>query len=588
MPGSVEAFEVFTEDDIPHDHVLIDEKAEEDMSEAQLREAYDDEEVDRFLHLFSTYVSEVKAPSHSPAPSEEIDATGIRADTNTSSRIGAGTDKNTLSGWVAARLLPYLPPPNPPPAAFSIKRFRLAIQRIYMAVEPTYLPLAIRLYKLAAWKDYNTSLAYCVLYWILWWNGALLAGLIGQILFSLFRRRFLPHPTLAELRQRRSEADRAEDFSLALTMRLAGSPSLGIREAYHIYRDFQRSWKKAKSSSHVGSPQVGEEGGDEASIDPTVQSVQPDTPEERALAAQLLYMMNLIADLHERIRNIFLWRKPSVSTEFGAILIGLFIFALLPAVYIVRICGLVLGIMFWHVVPIIVALPPEDRSRLSLLLDSAPTDSEYAMEIISQRVARGLPIKPKHRRPKRRDPSEESERTTENAQPASTTEIIRDHLLGERSVDWKKWGERAADAKAWTQNVKGSLQGGKWKSINTWRSLSPLSTEVAVPRRGIEPRVETHTFPAQYNKGVGLITLTPTTLYYTLLSSTQSQLVIELKDVTAVQKTSHFNGIRIKWNSTSEDGAVEEKEAKFTWVGSRDELFARLVGWQGRRWIGST
>lgn len=69
-----------------------------------------------------------------------------------------------------------------------------------------------------------------------------------------------------------------------------------------------------------------------------------------------------------------------------------------------------MGFLYWHVTPVIVALPPEDRLRYVLSayvstqsltcqslpapLSDVPNDSEYAMEMISGRVAAGLEISP--------------------------------------------------------------------------------------------------------------------------------------------------------------------------------------------------
>ena len=89
-------------------------------------------------------------------------------------------------------------------------------------------------------------------------------------------------------------------------------------------------------------------------------------------------------------------------------------------------------------------------------------------------------------------------------------------------------------------------------------------------------------FPAQ-RKGPGLITLTDAALYYTSLASSKPELSINLKDVLAVKKSGVTRGLKIRWVET-ESG--EEREERFLWVGDRDNLFARLVGWNGRRWLG--
>lgn len=45
-----------------------------------------------------------------------------------------------------------------------------------------------------------------------------------------------------------------------------------------------------------------------------------------------------------------------------------------------------------------------------------------------------------------------------------------------------------------------------------------------------------------------------------------------------------MKGISITW-APEEMMDGEEREDKFHWVGNRDELFSRLVGSDGRRWV---
>lgn len=61
-------------------------------------------------------------------------------------------------------------------------------------------------------------------------------------------------------------------------------------------------------------------------------------------------------------------------------------------------------------------------------------------------------------------------------------------------------------------------------------------------------------------------------------------MVIPLTAVKGVKKAGLLKGLNIRWND-SIDGLKEQKEDKFSWIGSRDELFARLVGSDGKRWM---
>lgn len=77
------------------------------------------------------------------------------------------------------------------------------------------------------------------------------------------------------------------------------------------------------------------------------------------------------------------------------------------------------------------------------------------MDLISQRVARGLPILP----PKSYEPSirsSQSDAESVRSLNIQNREGLRQRFLGDerpKSVDWKKWGERAAASKAWADTV---------------------------------------------------------------------------------------------------------------------------------------
>src|ERR1700727_2034085 len=87
---------------------------------------------------------------------------------------------------------------------------------------------------------------------------------------------------------------------------------------------------------------------------------------------------------------------------------------MIPAQYLAKLIYFVGGVFFWHIVPLLAALPPSDRARLVIpnsstvsrecLLNTiislpppfsdVPTDADYAMELISKRITAGLPVTP--------------------------------------------------------------------------------------------------------------------------------------------------------------------------------------------------
>lgn len=68
--------------------------------------------------------------------------------------------------------------------------------------------------------------------------------------------------------------------------------------------------------------------------------------------------------------------------------------------------------------------------------------------------------------------------------------------------------------------------------------------------------------------------------------STTAKFVIPLADLRGARKTGLLKGLCIRWMMTDpQSGEKFEQEEKFKWVGGRDELFARLIGPDGRRWM---
>lgn len=73
-------------------------------------------------------------------------------------------------------------------------------------------------------------------------------------------------------------------------------------------------------------------------------------------------------------------------------------------------------------------------------------------------------------------------------------------------------------------------------------------------------------------------------LYFTPLTSSKAELNIRLKDVLGVKKSGVAKGLKIRWTETEPSGVQQERQERFFFVGDRDDLFARLVGWNSSRW----
>lgn len=144
-----------------------------------------------------------------------------------------------------------------------------------------------------------------------------------------------------------------------------------------------------------------------------------------------------------------------------------------------------------------------------------------------------------------------------------------------------------------TRVLQHSLPAARWSLnlLSQWQGQSILLKLIVnafthlTLRHTLNEIIIDSAFPAQHTSAPGLITVTTTALLFTPLMSLNPKLIIPLSDVRGVKKAGLLKGLYIRTVDTADDGQKQEKEEKFLWVGGRDELFARLVGAEPRRWM---
>ncbi|KAJ4486111.1 hypothetical protein J3R30DRAFT_3444125 [Lentinula aciculospora] len=559
---------------------MDEEQIPDELSEDQLRQLYDDEEVSRFLNLFAAHVTEVQLPESTPvttrgAPrrAERENRTAVAEDDNDEVWLNSLSEhEQTLTEKIAFKyVVPLLPPPPLPPPSFTLGRLRLATQRLYLAIWPVYVPFFHHLAVLCTWKDRSRSARYCIVFWMLWYHNLLLPTFFFRIFYALLRRKIFMYPTVAELKQRRKQVDKANELSEEISIRLSAT-SFGLKEMWRISRIFTKP-KKSKAAKSRLAPDPSDPDVD----DPTVLDDTKETQKETDVKRAVLQVMNDIADLHERIQNIFIWRRPASSKVYGTALCCCCLLTLfLPAQYIAKLVYFLGGLFFWHIIPILAALPPEDRARFPPAFQDAPTDAEFAMTVISQRIAAGLDVNPSTVLSKQR-PSPiavgENCRTDDDTVPSASSTHGGTKYEKDRDIDWKKWGERAAIGKAWVVDKKIARKKHNLDASATGSiSETPLHSD------------ETHTFPCQHTSSPGLLTLSQHMLFFNPIASTKTKLAIPLTDIRGAKKTGLLKGLSVKWIDSSND-ENKHREEVFPWVGGRDEIFARLIGTDVKRWM---
>jgi hypothetical protein len=166
--------------------------------------------------------------------------------------------------------------------------------------------------------------------------------------------------------------------------------------------------------------------------------------------------------------------------------------ALLPAQVLAKAVYLVLGILFWHVIPVIMALSAEDRKRLPPAFNDLPTDADFAMELISKRVAAGLEVNTmqtrRHGRHQHgnRDQRQFSMTSLDTSKDSSVAGVQN---RSENNTDWKKWSQRAVTGMQLANDTKRLFTSGSkvrsmfsLQSLNSYEGLRLLRTRVERPK----------------------------------------------------------------------------------------------------------
>ncbi|KAK2461925.1 hypothetical protein APHAL10511_006388 [Amanita phalloides] len=520
----------------------------EELSERELRKLYDDEETERFLRIFTTHITEVQA-THNAVEGRIVQNDNIPSQDEKSSEE-QGYEVNTLpslSEVIAANVVvPLLPAgPNARPD-FTLSRLRLAVQRLYLSLEPIYWPFMMNMKNLATWSDRRKSFKYCLIFWILWWYNLLLPSLFLRILYSLLRRRIFPYPSFAELQEHRERVNRAAEISDDLSTTLANT-TFDVRDLWMLYKHIKPT--KRRNEVQATTPT-----NNDSNTEQERQAFDEDQSHLMDAKSEILYTLNLIADCHERVI-----KDPASSRFYGGSFFFLFLLTyFIPVQHLCKLSYFICGFMFWHIAPIVSALSLEDRNRFPPPLAGVPTDAEFAMQMISKRVANGYELTPKKRLDEHR---RDDDSTATGAQKADIGARIRP----DDQVNWSKWGGRFAAGKTW-------IMAKRVSSVAEQSEPNFAATEKA------------HSYPAQHHSSTGLLTITSNSLYFTPAISKKASLEIPLHTLRIAKKsdTLTVKGLILKWMDIKTN---MEKEEYIVWVGGRDELFARLVGREGGRWL---
>lgn len=222
-------------------------------------------------------------------------------------------------------MLPLLPPPRPTPPKFTVHRLQLTLQRLYLSTVPVFTSFASRFLALATWKNWRKSFAYYIVsnhhtfnmtssdisvrqaYWILWYNNLLLPSFFLAVLYHLLRRKLLPYPTLAELRERRREVDHAVSFGTSVANLLVSSSNVEVRDIWQVFRE-TRHVRRLRETARLsnarpleGMVATGPQERSQGAIDSSER--QERALEDAGVKRNLLLCLSEVVDLLERTRK---------------------------------------------------------------------------------------------------------------------------------------------------------------------------------------------------------------------------------------------------------------------------------------------
>lgn len=273
--------------------------------------------------------------------------------------------------------------------------------------------------------------------------------------------------------------ERAEELGVDVSTRLA-SMTFDVRDLWKLYRYVKpikrNEMHKAKSTSNISDINQGIEPSDE------------DGKHLLDVKSDILHTLNLIADFHERVAKSaqlivvrsyadcslpiaylsgeipihldYVVARSSLSS-FSLILCQLNIFPSSCISFSVLYFGMLyqssrrclprIGLGLW-LINLQIFFRVLTSTRLPVPLASVPTDAEFAMQLISKRVADGNELRPT---PTSRRSFERSER----GMHAGTSNDVQQTDIGNRiqtdnRIDWNKWGSRIATGKTWIHRKK--------------------------------------------------------------------------------------------------------------------------------------
>lgn len=232
-----------------------------------------------------------------------------------------------------------------PVTEYRESRARSHVERLYI-IAPFWEQLAIYLRALYSWEDSRRTAAAAMIYFVLWYTELIPTAFFLTLFYYVLQFRYFPQDE-SLLHQRVHERMVRGQHANRLAERLKRRSRLDILDLY-------KRW----ASTYGVFSQVAT--GD-------------------------------VADFHEKIKNLLLWRNPKASQRTALLLFLLVIFTMFcSAALVLKTFFFGLGFTFFALMPL-QTLYPRYRRALNPLwwaVLGSPTDAQWAVQLLRQRHAR--------------------------------------------------------------------------------------------------------------------------------------------------------------------------------------------------------
>ncbi|KAK4690064.1 hypothetical protein P7C73_g27, partial [Tremellales sp. Uapishka_1] len=567
--------------------------------------------------------------------------------------------------WVAysSAYLRYLlgpPAPLPPLEPFTVARLRSNAERLYVVARPPWEAFGSAVGAICLWKNkVHTGIIVLVrrfartalitqIYTLLVISSLLLPALFLLPLYPLLKRRFFPPSPMSQYMALLEERKRVEEAS-ELVEEVVDDQS-SVVEGVHSFSGmgFKVDLNKAKDGLGLGGLEgvqemLGEEDGEQKNGGKQAKKEKKKLKAmmrklEEEVGAGAVVVLGDLADLHEKIKNLYLWRSPSTSKVFACILATLSLASYLTPLWVlVKLVEIAIGVVAFVVVPLIAA--QERYEPMSWMAGNAPTDADCmypfsfpcasrltylstidALRLLRERALTGEPLVIPKSKKMGSQPSLASLSSSRSLVPSTTSRSLALVPEETRKTDWEKmktFGKKSARLIETSRQIAAGEREFKFGfSPPTQDAEQPLGagvksiTHLRLGKDGpglmisehappVEETEETVSYFAQFGSTTGNLLISSSRVAFKpLLPASKGRaekdkesgipkersVDLDMNDVIGIRKRDKVS-LLVVVASGLEIECVGGKLISFALVANRDQAFHRLVALSNKNFI---